>query len=164
MIRVVPHLLQVVVFAGNPQALLRVHGPRVRTLARPQKDIFKLVHPRICEEQSVVSLRHEGGTRDGLVALRLKKLQEVLPNLFGGARGIGGGLKMRIHWVVGESISGEQNTRTKLRADSVRLHASSETLMHGRVYRGLKMVVRPRPSATANVRVGLNIGAAARTP
>ncbi len=113
-VRVVPHLLQVVVLAGDPQALLRVDGPGVRPLAGPQKDVFELVHPGVREEEGAVSLRHEGRTGNDLVALRLKELQKVLADFFGGAGGVGGRLEVRIHRVVGHSVLAEWKSRTEV--------------------------------------------------
>jgi hypothetical protein len=101
------------VLAGDPQALLRVDGPGVRPLTGPQKDILELIHAGVREEQGPIPVRYEGRTGDNLVTLRLKELQKVLADLFGGAGRVGGRLEVRIHRVVGHSVLAEWKSRTE---------------------------------------------------
>ncbi len=96
-VRVVPHLLQVVVLAGHAEALLRVDGAVVRALSGAEKDVLELVHPGVREEQGTVALRHEGRTRDDLVGFLLKEAQELFADLLGGALNVGRSLEMSLH-------------------------------------------------------------------
>ena len=116
MVGVMPHLLQVVVLTGDPQALLGVHGPRVGPLAGSQEDILELIHAGVREEKGAVSFRHEGRAGDLLVALLPKELQKLLPDFLGRTRRIGGGLEMRIHRRSRRSIDDREIERKDLQA------------------------------------------------
>ena len=60
MARGVAHVLEVVVLAAGPHALLGRRGAVVRPLLAPEEDVLELVHPRVGEEQGGVVLGHEG--------------------------------------------------------------------------------------------------------
>src|SRR5690606_21922990 len=47
-------VLQIVMLAGNAHTLLRGRGAGVTTLIQPKKDIFKLHHARVGEQQGGV--------------------------------------------------------------------------------------------------------------
>ncbi len=97
MVRVVPHLPQVVVLPGHAQAFLRVDRPRVRALPRPQENVLELVHARIREEEGAVALRHERGARDNFVVPLREKLEKVVSNLLGGAARVDARLQVLVH-------------------------------------------------------------------
>ena len=59
-IHVAAHILEVVVLAAGADALLRVHGPRVRTRSATQENILELVHACVGEQQGGVVQRHHG--------------------------------------------------------------------------------------------------------
>ena len=63
------HVLQVVVLAAGPDALLEIHRPRVVPGAPSQEDILELVHPRVGEQQGrIVPGHHAGARHDGVAA------------------------------------------------------------------------------------------------
>ncbi len=53
------HLLQVVVLAARPYALLRRRRPREPGVLRPQEHLFERHHPRVREEQRGIVPRHQ---------------------------------------------------------------------------------------------------------
>ena len=59
-IHVAAHILEVVVLAAGADALLRVHGPRVRTRSATQEHVLELVHACVGEQQGGVVQRHHG--------------------------------------------------------------------------------------------------------
>jgi hypothetical protein len=71
-------VIQVIVFAGDAHALLRVDRPQVRAAAGPEEDVLELDHPRVGEEQRRIGGRNERRrVDDGVLALR-KEVQERL--------------------------------------------------------------------------------------
>ncbi len=75
------HVLQVVVLAAHPHALLDGHRPPVGPLLEAQEDVLELDHPGVGKEQGGVARRHQGRARDARVALLLEVPQERLPDL-----------------------------------------------------------------------------------
>ncbi len=70
MARRAPHLFEVVVLAGHPQAALIVRRADVAALLAPGQDVLELDHPRVREEQRLIARRHERCARyDGVTAL-----------------------------------------------------------------------------------------------
>jgi len=55
-----PYILQIVVFASGPDALLRSGRAPVGPLIKAEKDLLKLVHSSVGEEQSRVVVRDQG--------------------------------------------------------------------------------------------------------
>ena len=53
---VLPHCLQVIVFAADAQALLGTSGTYKGEPLHPQKDIFKLHHSRVGEQEGWIFL------------------------------------------------------------------------------------------------------------
>ncbi len=56
---VTTHIVQIVVLASHAHAFLAVGSPRVRPVIRPQKHVFKLDHPGVGEQQSLISPRNQ---------------------------------------------------------------------------------------------------------
>ena len=69
---VVAHLLEVVVFSADAQALLRVGGSRPRALLVTEEDVLELVHAGVGKHQRRVVLDDHGGTRHHMVLFALK--------------------------------------------------------------------------------------------
>ena len=78
------HFFEVVVLAGDADALLGVSRADVVSLSRTEKDVLELVHPCIGEQQRGVVLRKHRPGRDHLVASLTKELKEVLTDLLRG--------------------------------------------------------------------------------
>ena len=76
-------LFEVVVLAGDADALLRVHGSGVRPAAQPEEHVLELVHPGVGEVQGGVVRRGHGGAGHPRVALALEEGQEGLADLAG---------------------------------------------------------------------------------
>ena len=55
-----PHLLEVVVFSGDAQALLRRRRADVLPLLAPREHVLELVHPRVREQEGRVVREDEG--------------------------------------------------------------------------------------------------------
>ena len=96
-------LLEVVVLAGDAQAALVVHGPRVRARLGTDEHVLELDHPRVGEQQRRVTGRDEAGAGHGGVAALGEELDEPAADLGGGQRhdpGIGGldGRRHRRQW------------------------------------------------------------------
>ena len=86
---IMPHLLQVVVLARDPQALLRIDRTPPLGLHIAQDDILELVHPRISEHEGWVALDHHRRRGDNGVPFSRKKIEECLPYLVGSHGTIG---------------------------------------------------------------------------
>ncbi len=84
MVGVDPHLLEIVVFARDSDALLSVGAAGVVPPPRPQKDVLELVHPRVRKKQGRVVGRHDGCARHELVALLLEEREELVSDLLAG--------------------------------------------------------------------------------
>ncbi|OQA17746.1 MAG: hypothetical protein BWY63_02281 [Chloroflexi bacterium ADurb.Bin360] len=56
---IAPHIIQVVVLAGDTHTFLRISSARVGATACAEKDILELIHTCIGEEQGGVILRHK---------------------------------------------------------------------------------------------------------
>ncbi len=59
MVGIVPDFLQVVMLAGDPDALLRIGSACVATRAHAQEDILELVHTRVGEQQCRIAVRND---------------------------------------------------------------------------------------------------------
>jgi len=68
------------VLAAGAHAFLRRGGARIIALLESQKNVLKLVHSRVGEEQRGVVMRNERGRVDYPVSLLFEKLQELPPN------------------------------------------------------------------------------------
>ena len=82
-----PHLLEVVVLAGDPQAALEVDGPGVAALLGPGQGVLERDHAGVDEQQGLVAGRHERRGRHDLVAALGEELHEPPADLGGGQRG-----------------------------------------------------------------------------
>ena len=101
-VRVEPHVLEVVVFAAGTDALLRVGGSRVSRGDRSgptgnvgfgltKKDRHELVHPRVGEKQVGRVGQKTRGLHDGVVFLA-EKLEETAANFAAGRNSLAHGL------------------------------------------------------------------------
>src|SRR5690242_10773947 len=79
----VAYLLEVIVLAARPHALLRCGcAPvAVRRLFHPQKHFLELHHPRVREQQRRVVGGHEGGARTWRVAMPGEILEKPRANV-----------------------------------------------------------------------------------
>ena len=97
-----PDILQIVVLAPGPDALLAVDRAVVVPLAGGEEHILELVHPRVGEEQRGVVEGHDlAGGHEHVVVLFGKVVDELLSD-FGGGRG---------HRGLWGSLGGVQNFR-----------------------------------------------------
>src|ERR1700739_2044593 len=71
-------ILEVVVFAPGAHTFLRAGGASVVAPFQAEKNILKLVHPRVGKQQRGVAVRHKGTAAHPAMALRLKELQKCL--------------------------------------------------------------------------------------
>ncbi len=78
MIRVVPHLLQVIVLSRHPQALLRIRHPPTLRRNIAQNHILELIHPRVRKHQRRIILHHHRRRRHNRMPFTLKKVQKLL--------------------------------------------------------------------------------------
>ena len=85
-VRVEADLVEVVVLAGDAQALLSVRHADVRAGARPEKDVLERVHARVDEQQCRVVLRDDGRAGHDLVAFLAEEGEEGVAGLLGGLR------------------------------------------------------------------------------
>jgi hypothetical protein len=74
-------IIQVIVFARYAHAFLRVGGSLVGTYIRSEKDVFKLHHPSIGEQQGLIAAWHKrGGWHNGM-AMFEEKVNKILADL-----------------------------------------------------------------------------------
>ena len=71
-----PHLLQIVVLAGDPEALLGRAGAPVAPLLPSQEDLLELVHPGVGEQERGIVGGNQGRARHHLVPPVLEKAEE----------------------------------------------------------------------------------------
>ena len=106
MARRAPHLLEVVVLPGDPQAALDVHGARVAALLRAGEDLLELDHPGVGEQEGLVAGRDQAGAGHHRVAALREELQEAAADL-GGRQGVHGrqGIRGRrgLRWLRGRA-------------------------------------------------------------
>ena len=76
-----PDVLEIVVLAADAHALLRSGGALVVALFFTEEDVLELVHPRVCEEQRGIILRHERRALHDAMAVPLEILQKGRANL-----------------------------------------------------------------------------------
>ena len=81
---IVPYVLQIVMLAGDPQALLGIYSPRVFPFLQTQEDVLELIHPRVGEQQRGIIARHQRGAGHYGVSLAGEKIQKRLPDLCAG--------------------------------------------------------------------------------
>ncbi len=79
-VRVLPHVVQVVVLAARPDALLRIRRPAVRPGAGAQEDVLELVHPRVGEHQRRIVRRHHRRRRHNRMPLAREEIEKLLPD------------------------------------------------------------------------------------
>jgi hypothetical protein len=85
---VLAHVVQVVVLAAGPDALLGVRRPDVIALLKSQEDWLELVHPGVGEEQGGVVVRDDRAGRDERVPVLLhEEVDELLADLVRGRHG-----------------------------------------------------------------------------
>ena len=85
-IGVLAHVVEVVVLAAGPDALLRIDRALVRPRARAEEHVLELVHARVGEQQRRVVVRHDGAGRHDRVAVLLgEEVEELLTDLVGAA-------------------------------------------------------------------------------
>src|SRR5262249_26120642 len=77
----VADVVEVVVLAPGPHALLRACRPRVVPLLAAREDVLELVHPRVGEEERRVPGRNERGRRHAAVPSLLEVLEKSFPDL-----------------------------------------------------------------------------------
>ncbi len=70
---VMTHFFQVVVFAGNPKALLCVSNPPGVRLPVPQEYVLEGIHARIGEHEGRIVLQNHGSRGNNLVFFFFKK-------------------------------------------------------------------------------------------
>ena len=84
MIRVLADVFEIVVLAAGADALLRIDRPAIVARAGAEKDILKLIHAGVGEQQSRIVSRHHARRRHkGVVVLLHKELNEFLAYLVG---------------------------------------------------------------------------------
>src|ERR1700733_13670016 len=76
-----PDVLEIVMLAPRPHALLARSRPRIVPLLVPEKDILKLIHTRIGKQQRRIVRRHQRRRVHPTVPLALKKPQKIFSNL-----------------------------------------------------------------------------------
>ena len=72
-----PDVVEVVVLAADPHALLRRCRARIGPLLAAEKRVLELVHSRVREEERRIVARHERGARDDGVSLTLEVVKEA---------------------------------------------------------------------------------------
>ena len=83
-VRVPSDVLEVVVLAAGPDALLGVHGPSVGAGAPTEEDVLELVHPRVREQQRGVVVRdHRRAAHQGVARLLHEKVHELTSDVAG---------------------------------------------------------------------------------
>ncbi len=81
---IAPHIVEIIVFAGDAHTFLRISGAGVRARPRAQEDVLELVHTGVGEQEGGIILRHETGAGHNRVAPLGKIIQESLANLGAG--------------------------------------------------------------------------------
>ncbi|HYS61420.1 MAG TPA: hypothetical protein VEM27_12580 [Gemmatimonadales bacterium] len=81
------HLLEVIVFAARPHALLARHGPGVRPPLEPLKHALELHHPGVGEQERGIVRRDQGGAGHFLVPPGLEELEKLAADFSGGHGG-----------------------------------------------------------------------------
>jgi hypothetical protein len=74
MIGICADIFEVIMFAACADALLAVDGTTVIPAARTEKDIFKLIHTRVCEQKSIIAEGYHRRRRSKGMPLVLEKL------------------------------------------------------------------------------------------
>ncbi len=79
-----PDVVEVVVFAADPHALLRRRRPPIVTPFLAEKQVLELIHPRIREQQGGIVGRDERRRGHDLVLVAREVVQKRLTDLIGG--------------------------------------------------------------------------------
>src|SRR5581483_1249767 len=74
------NFFEVVVLAGDPEALLGIHHARLARRFKAKKDVLKRNHARVREEQGGIAGWDERGARHNRMSTLSKKLQETVTN------------------------------------------------------------------------------------
>ena len=82
--RCAAHVFKIVVFARNTQALLAGGSTAVRACFLAEKELFKLHHARVGEQQGGVVGRNDGAGFDDFVLVALEKFEITAAYFFGG--------------------------------------------------------------------------------
>ena len=77
----VPHVFEIVVFPAGPDTALTRYCAMIVTRFDTQKCVFKLVHPRVREQQRGIVVRHQGARSNTHVLLPLKVRQKRFSNV-----------------------------------------------------------------------------------
>jgi hypothetical protein len=80
-VRVAPDLLEVVVLAGEAEALLRVGDSRMAGRGLAEEDLLELDHPRVGEQEGRVALGDDGSAANHPVITGREEVQEARSNL-----------------------------------------------------------------------------------
>src|ERR1700726_2458490 len=76
MVRIAADRFEIVVLAGNPQALLAISHPRPRRLAYTQEKILERDHPGVGKKQRGVAFGHQWSRGHDLMAALPEKVEE----------------------------------------------------------------------------------------
>src|SRR5207244_6074423 len=82
MVGVPSYLFEVVVLAGDAQALLRVHYPRMRWFVDAEENILERHHAGVGKEQGGITGRNQGRARHDLMAACGEETQKAIADLF----------------------------------------------------------------------------------
>jgi hypothetical protein len=74
--RRIADILQIVMLTAGAHAFLRGGGALIRPRLRPGKDILKLHHAGVCEQQGGIVARHQGRRADDFMAVTGKEIEE----------------------------------------------------------------------------------------
>lgn len=74
--RGIADIVEIIVFATCPQALLRGDGTAIGALFQAGEHILELNHARIREQQGWIVLRHQRAGGDNFMALASEKFEE----------------------------------------------------------------------------------------
>ena len=91
-----PDVLEVVVLAADPHALLRTGRAPVVAPVPSEEDVLELVHPRVGEQERGVVSRHQRRTRDDTMAVLFEEPEKCTAKLARGHPAIvasGGGIR-----------------------------------------------------------------------
>jgi hypothetical protein len=81
---VLTYVFQVVMLAGDANALLRVYHTTMIRSFLPQEYGFELVHTGVGKDEGRIVLRNQGSAADERVSLPLEKFDELLSYFVGG--------------------------------------------------------------------------------
>lgn len=77
MVTIGPYLLQIIVFAADPKAFLRVCHPGVSSVLVSKKNVFELIHTRIGKHQGRIIFNYNWCAGHNLMLVGLKKFRNL---------------------------------------------------------------------------------------